>query len=138
MGNQKYDLSKPIRFPLSGKPKTKKTEPEQLLSKQLYAEGFRGYKRNVQFIPGRKFEADFYFSRLKLVIEVDGGLWMKRGGHTTGAGAKRDRERDMLAYLTGGILTLRVASDHVKSGEAIEWLKEAIPRRREEVLGNGD
>lgn len=136
MGRHKFDFTKPIKFPLSGKTKTKKTEPEQMLSKQLYSEGFRGYRRNVQFIPGRKFEADFYFPRLKLVIEVDGGLWMKRGGHTTGAGAKRDRERDMLAYLTGGILTLRVASDHVKNGEAIEWLKDAIPKRRKEVLGD--
>ena len=134
----KFDITQPITFPLTGKQKTKKTEPEQLLSKQLYAKGFRGYRRNVQFIPGRKFEADFYFPRIKLVVEVDGGLWMKRGGHTTGVGAKRDRERDMLAYLTKSILTLRVASDHVKDGSAIEWLAKAIPQRRKEILGHAD
>jgi very-short-patch-repair endonuclease len=131
----KYDITKPIRFPLKKKQKTKKTDPEQMLSKQLYAAGFRGYRRNVQFMEGRKFEADFYFPRIRLVIEVDGGLWMKRGGHTTGAGALRDRERDMLAYIHEGILTLRVGSDHVKDGSAIEWLTTAIPKRRKEILG---
>ena len=42
----------------------------------------------------------------------------------------------MLAYLTGGILTVRVATDHVKSGEALEWLTELIPMREQEVNGN--
>jgi len=114
---KKYDLSKPIKFPLSGKGRSKKanTDYEDMLSKQFYAAGIRGYRRNVQFIDGRKFEADFFFPKLKLVVEVDGGLWMARGGHTTGTGAIRDRERDMLAYLQDGIVTLRVASDHVKS-----------------------
>lgn len=120
------------------KVKTKRTDPEELLAKQLYGAGFRGYRRNARFIPDRKFEADFYFSRLKLCIEVDGGLWMARGGHTSGKGAKRDRERDMLAYTTLGILTLRVASDHVKSGEALEWLTLAIARREKEIRGIKD
>lgn len=116
--------------------KTKKTDPEDMMAKQLREAGLRGYRRNARFIPGRKFEADFWYPRLKLCIEVDGGLWMARGGHTSGSGAKRDRERDMLAYLTDGILTLRVASDHVKSGEAIEWIKEAFARRERELEGD--
>ena len=135
MGKSK-DIPKKMVFPLSKKTKKKNTDPEQMLSKQMYAEGIRGYRRHVQFITGRKFEADFYFPRIKLVIEVDGGLWMKRGGHTTGVGALRDRERDMLAYIKEGIMTLRVGSDHVKDGSAIEWLKQAIPQRREEILGS--
>lgn len=113
----------------------KRSAPEDELARQLFDAGFRDFSRNCRFIPSRKFEADFYFPALRLAVEVDGGLWMARGGHTSGVGAKRDRERDILAFLSG-IVTLRVATDHVKSGEAIEWLKEAIPLREREV--NGD
>ena len=115
---------------------SKKSAPEDELAKQLFNAGFKDFRRNARFIPKRKFEADFLFPHLRLAIEVDGGLWMARGGHTSGVGAKRDRERDILAYLTGGILTVRVATDHVKSGEAIEWLTELIPMREQEVNGN--
>jgi very-short-patch-repair endonuclease len=113
----------------------RRSPPEDELAKQLFSAGFRDFVRNARFIPGRKFEADFYFPSLRLAVEVDGGLWMARGGHTSGVGAKRDRERDILAFLSG-IVTLRVATDHVKSGEAIIWLKEAIPLREREVNGN--
>ena len=116
--------------------KTKRTDPEDMMAKQLRDAGLLGYRRNARFIPGRKFEADFWYPRLKLAVEVDGGLWMPRGGHTSGTGAKRDRERDMLAYISEGILTLRVASDHVKSGEAIAWLIEAFARRETEFGGD--
>jgi very-short-patch-repair endonuclease len=115
---------------------SKRSAPEDDLAKQLFAAGFKDFRRNARFIPKRKFEADFFLPHLRLVIEVDGGLWMARGGHTSGVGAKRDRERDILAYLTGGILTIRVATDHVKSGQAIEWIKEIIPLREREI--NGD
>jgi very-short-patch-repair endonuclease len=118
------------------KPKTKRTKLEDDFAKQLYGAGIRGYRRNARFLDGRKFEADFWFPRLLLILEVDGGLWMSRGGHTTGRGAMRDRERDILAYTSRGILTLRLASDHIKSGEGIEWVKEAIERRRKEILGD--
>lgn len=116
--------------------KTKRTDPEDMMAKQLRDAGLLGYRRNARFIPGRKFEADFWYPRLKLAVEVDGGLWMPRGGHTSGTGAKRDRERDMLAYISDGILTLRVASDHVKTGEAIAWLIEAFARREIELGGD--
>lgn len=118
------------------KNKTKKTDPEDMMAKQLREAGIRGYRRNARFIPGRKYEADFWFPRLKMALEVDGGLWMPRGGHTSGSGAKRDRERDMLAYISDGILTLRVASDHVKSGEALAWFLEAYARREQELGGD--
>jgi len=113
----------------------KRSAPEDEFARQLFDAGFKDFLRNCRFIPARKFEADFYFPKIRLAVEVDGGLWMARGGHTSGVGAKRDRERDILAFLSG-IVTLRVATDHVKSGEAILWLKEAIPLREREV--NGD
>lgn len=101
---------------------------------ELKDAGVTGYTRNAFFIPGRRYRADFWFPKLKLAIEVDGGLWMKgRGGHTSGVGAHRDRERDVTAYLADGILTFRVGTDHVKSGDALKWVLQIIDRRTDEL-----
>lgn len=109
------------------------TSLEDSMDRQMKAAGITGYERNKVFIPGRRYRADFWFKDLKLVIEVDGGLW-KRGGHTTGVGAHRDRERDILAYTRGGILTFRVGTDHVKkSDSAIDWIKDIVARRKAEL-----
>lgn len=114
----------------------KRSAIEDVFAVQLSQAGVRDFRRNARFIPGRRFEADFYFPKLRLVVEVDGGLWMPRGGHTSGSGAKRDRERDILAYVSGRVLTIRVASDHVKSGEALEWVKQILEIRQEELYGD--
>lgn len=109
---------------------------EDVFTVQLGKAGISGFVRNSRFIPKRRFEADFYFPELRLVVEVDGGLWMPRGGHTSGGGAKRDRERDILAYITGQILTIRVATDHIRTGEAIDWVTEIIGIRKKELYGD--
>lgn len=111
----------------------KKLEDE--FDRQLKEAGIDGYERDVTFIPGRRYRADFWFKDLKLAIEVDGGLWMKTGGHTSGVGSHRDRERDVLAYIKGGILTFRVGTDHVKGSDrdALKWVKEIIARRKDEL-----
>ncbi len=116
----------------------KRGQLEDVLAQQLHNAGHKGFRRNCRFIPGRRFEADFFFPDLRLVVEVDGGLWMARGGHTSGQGAKRDRERDILAYISGQNITIRVATDHIKSGEAIAWLNEIIPIRRQELYGDSE
>lgn len=111
-----------IKIPI-GKPKNKKTSLENIAAKYLHQEGLRGYRRNARFIPGRRYEADFWYPRLKLVLEIDGGEWMgRRGAHTSGAGYTRDRERDALA-LQHGILTVRLAGGQVKDGTGLEWFK---------------
>lgn len=62
-----------------------------------------------------------------LGVEVDGGVFMKRGGHTTGIGYTQDRERDAEA-LCAGWTVLRVTSEQVKSGQAIMWLAKIYQR----------
>lgn len=114
----------------------KRSAIEDVFATQLHKAGVTDFRRNARFIPGRRFEADFYFPKLRLVVEVDGGLWMPRGGHTSGSGAKRDRERDILAYISGQVLTIRVASDHVRSEEAINWVLEILKIREEELYGD--
>jgi very-short-patch-repair endonuclease len=104
----------------SVKQKTKGTSLENAAAAFLREKNLLGYRRNARFIEARRFEADFWWPRLKLVLEVDGGEWLgKRGGHTSGRGYTRDRERDALA-LTLGILTVRLAGGQVKDGTGLE------------------
>jgi very-short-patch-repair endonuclease len=114
----------------------KRSAVEDVFAVQLHQAGIKDFRRNARFIPGRRFEADLYWPKLRLVVEVDGGLWMPRGGHTSGSGAKRDRERDILAYISGQVLTVRVASDHVRSGEALDWIKQILEIRHKELYGD--
>lgn len=110
---------------------------EDEFDKLLKKHKVTGYKRDTSFIPGRRFRADFWFPDLKLVFEVDGGLWLgKRGGHTTGVGAHRDRERDILAYRTDGILTFRLGTNHLDDNhlkDTSTWVLEIIKRRKDEL-----
>lgn len=73
---------------------------------------------------------DFAIPDLKIGIEVDGGMWMK-GGHTSGVGASRDREKDDLS-LRDGWIVYRCTPDMVKSGHAIDTIKILIGMRKSE------
>lgn len=115
------------------KKKKKGSALEDDFAKQMEEAGITGFERDVTFIPGRRFRADFWFPKLKLAIEVDGGLWKTYSGHGYGAGAHQDRERDILAYLKGGILTFRVGTNHVNDGDALEWVKEILKRRKDDL-----
>jgi very-short-patch-repair endonuclease len=121
-----------MKFPL--KTKKKRSELEDRFAQQLMDAGFRGrYRRNAQFIEGRKFAADFLFPALHLVVEVDGGEWMgKGGGHTSGSGFSADRARDNLAALQH-IQTIRYPGGAVKDGTAIQHFIEYVPVRQREV-----
>jgi very-short-patch-repair endonuclease len=122
-----------LRFDL--KPGRKKASSlEDKFAEQLRESGFKGkYRRNHPFLEGRRFQADFYLSALRLVVEVDGGEWLgKRGGHTSGAGYRQDRERDLLAAMQH-IETVRFAGAQVKDGSAIADLVKYAPIRQREV-----
>lgn len=110
------------------KRKNKKTVVEEAMASQLDEAGLTGYKQNSYFIKGRKFQADFWYPELRLALEVDGGVWMPRSGHTSGAGYTSDRERDVEALLQG-IITVRYTSDQVRNGYAIETFKRIHANR---------
>jgi len=124
--------SKPKSFRASTRYGNKKTPVENLMNDQLIAAGIDGFERNVRFIPKRRFEADFYFKDLKLALEIDGGVFLPKSGHTSGEGYTKDRRRDQLA-LAHGIQTIRVTSNQVRSGEAIAFVSAYVPIRRKEI-----
>ena len=97
---------------------------EELLAVHLRAEKI---DHTREFTPGwgnKKYRFDFAIPSRKLVIECDGGLWIK-GAHNTGTGVQRDRDKDELALLNGWTV-YRVTESMVKSGRAINTIKKLI------------
>ena len=104
------------------KRRTRSTEVEEVMATQLHQAGLAPFLRDALFIKGRKFRADFWWPELRLALEVDGGVWLPRSGHTSGTGYTSDRERDVEALLQG-IVTVRYTSDQVRDGYAISTFK---------------
>jgi very-short-patch-repair endonuclease len=74
--------------------------------------------RQYQFHPKRKYRADFALPEKKLIVEVNGGTWMKKSGHNTGIGIQRDYEKSNCAQMMG-YTYLQYTRKEVDSGSAI-------------------
>ena len=108
---------------------------EDLLESQLTDYCLPDFVREYKAIEGRKFKWDFAFLSQRLLIEVQGGVFMRRGGHTSGVGVTRDCEKHNLAMLAGW-RDLLVTSQMVKDGRALAWIMEAcgiIGKRSEDL-----
>lgn len=78
--------------------------------KDLGAEG--EYVREYHFSETTNHRADFAFPKWKILVEIDGSIWSRRGGHSTGRGIQRDILKTNLAALNGWTL-LRFTTDQV-------------------------
>lgn len=110
------------------------TPIEDIMLEQIDVFGLPPPTREFQFLPTRKFSADFAWEQYRFILEVDGGVFKPKSGHTSGVGYTRDRERDALAMCEGWSV-LRVTSEQVRSGAAILWLKQILSNRIEEMKG---
>lgn len=102
---------------------------ERLLELHLKAEKIH-FVREVKCIPDREFRFDFRCRNLDtheaLLVEVQGGVWMKgRSAHSSGSGLTRDAEKISLAAVEG-YRTIIVTPAHIKSGQAVAWIKAAL------------
>lgn len=52
-------------------------------------------------VKGRKFRFDFAHPPTKTAIEIQGGIYLRRGGHNSAAGLHRDYEKLNLAQSQG-------------------------------------
>lgn len=96
---------------------------EDRLALHLRAHGI-AYVREFS-LPGRLFRWDFAFPDARLLVEVHGGIWMKKGAHNTGAALTRDCEK--AAFATGhGWRHFAVTGAQISSGEAYQWIKKAL------------
>lgn len=73
---------------------------------------------------GRRFRGDLVWPEHRLLVEVDGGTWV-RGRHTTGTGFENDCVKTNLAVLAGWRV-LRVTGRHIKNGMALGWIADAL------------
>ena len=97
---------------------------ENTLAMHIRAYGLPTPEREYKMVNDRKFRWDFAWPACRLVCECSGGIYIK-SGHTTPSGINRDAEKINLATLNGWH-SLVVTADHVKSGQAIQWIKAAL------------
>jgi len=104
---------------------------ERDLAMQIRLARLPSPQREYGFLSGRRFRADFAFVDHRLLVEVEGGLFRSRhtgrrgAGHTSTAKILRDMEKSNLAQLAGWRL-LRVAAPHIRNGQALAWIEEAL------------
>jgi hypothetical protein len=100
---------------------------EDLLLAQIRAVGLPEPERQARLVPGRKFLWDFAWREHGLACEVQGGIFLPKGAHTSGVGVTRDCEKAALALLEG-FVTLAVTGEHVRSGQALAWIEALLIR----------
>lgn len=75
---------------------------------------------------GRLFRSDFAFTEYQLLVEIQGGIWLKGGGaHSRPLKIAGDIRRQQYAVRLGYFL-LPFTPDEVVSGHAIEWTQEVL------------
>lgn len=105
-----------------------KSELEEQLDFQLRSARLV-FEREYQAVPSRRFRWDFAFPADDLLVEVQGGIWVK-GGHSTGRGITRDCEKLNCATLSGW-RTLAVTGEMIKSGEALQVILKVLEMQNE-------
>jgi very-short-patch-repair endonuclease len=84
------------------------------------------FEREFLAIPGRKFRFDFKIG--KLLIDVQGGIWMRKGAHNTGKAIQRDCEKLNLAVLQG-FDVMHFTTDDVEDGTAINMVLKYLEEK---------
>jgi len=95
------------------------------LVRDLKAYKLLDFVEEYKFHDKRKFRFDIAFVDRKLGIEIDGGIWLEKGGHQTGVGYQNDRDKDELALLDGWRV-YRATPSMVKSGRAVQTIEKLL------------
>jgi very-short-patch-repair endonuclease len=90
----------------------------------------RGFGNDQQFQFAsplqRKFTVDYAWPNERLLVEVQGGLWVG-GAHARGWGVERDCEKAQLMALLGYTL-IPVTEKDIRSGRALELIQLVLER----------
>ena len=122
-GPRLTDATRPYKGPLNVAEK-KQSKGEETLASQL-AERRISFEREQMLIPKRRFRFDFVLIDTNLIVEVEGGVYMARSRHTSGAGFEKDCEKYNLAILHG-FRVLRFTTRQVMAGDAIGMIYEIL------------
>ena len=99
---------------------------EDLLAFQIKAAKLPEPIREYKALPNRRFRWDFAWPEFEILLEVQGGTWVK-SGHTSGKGIARDIEKSNLAVLSGWTC-FGATGDMIKSGQTLKMLQEYFSR----------
>lgn len=94
------------------------------LAQQITWAGLPQPVREHRFHPTRRWRFDFAWPAHLLALEIDGATW-SQGRHTRGKGYRDDCVKLNEAALLGWRV-LRVTSDMVASGQALEYVKYGL------------
>ena len=97
---------------------------EDLLAQHIQYAGLPTPEREYRFAPPRRYRADFAYPDRMLLIEVEGGVWV-RGAHTRGGHYNSDCEKYNLAAKLG-YRVLRFTSNMIKDGSALMTIEEVL------------
>lgn len=98
---------------------------EETLALHLKAEKIE-FEREFKFHPERRWKADFYIPEKRLLVEIEGGVWLgAKGGHTSAKGYTSNLEKYNAATILSYSL-LRYTTEQVVSGMAITQIKEFL------------
>lgn len=101
-------------------------------SAMLAAWGLPGFEDEVKdLIPGRRYRFDCAHRELKIAVEIQGGVWMPKSGHSR-LGRLRDMEKSNLVQLEG-YWAFEFTPQQFKSGEAAKFLIIAARTRMEAI-----
>ena len=97
---------------------------ETQFASQVMAHALPTPVREYRFAPPRKWRLDFAWPDHLVAVEIEGAVWTG-GRHTRGAGFTNDCEKYSAASIAGWTL-LRVTGEHIRNGQAIAWLMQAL------------
>jgi very-short-patch-repair endonuclease len=97
---------------------------EDTLLHQMQLVGLPTPEREYRFAPPRRYRADFAYPDKMLLIEVEGGVWV-RGAHTRGGHYNSDCEKYNLAAMNGWKV-LRFTSNMINDGTAIDTIEKVL------------
>lgn len=87
----------------------------------------------LSLIPGRRFRCDLVWREARLVVEVQGGVWARRGGHTGGQAQIDDMEKLNLLQLAGW-RCLQVTPSQVTDGTLGDLLIRSFESTHAEAM----
>jgi len=85
------------------------------------------FERQYKFDPKRKWLADFAFPAMRLLVEIEGGIW-SGGRHTRPQGYLDDMEK-YNAAAEAGWTVLRYSPEQVDSALAIDQVRRVLARK---------
>ena len=114
----------------------KKSMLEEALLRQIRKAGIPDPERQYRFHATRRWRADFAWKRERVLVEVEGGIWMQtKTGRSKGHAHPVRFEADCMKYNEAEISgwhVIRVTEGMIDSGMATDQIRRELEARREQ------